>query len=210
MRDSLSVVSAGLRDIWADVWTTLVCNLLWLLCVLLVIPGPPATLALFYYTNRLAHDEAADISDFWQAMRRYWGVAWRWGILNALMIALLAGDASLTERFVPTSAAHWLAGFYLAVLGSWILVQLYAVPFLFEQETPSVLTALRNGAVMVGKNLPFSLLFATLLAAALAIGALTFMLTFAVGGIFLASTCNHAVLNRLAALHSAQARPQNS
>ncbi len=63
-------VRLALADLWNDLWMALVCNVLWLLGMLLVIPGPPATLALFFYANRLAHGERADLSDFWTGFRR--------------------------------------------------------------------------------------------------------------------------------------------
>jgi hypothetical protein len=197
MSDVVSVIRASLQDAWADLWTVLVCNLLWLLSVLLIIPGPPATLALFYYTHRLAHGEVADVVDFWFGVRRYWGAAWRWGFINLLLIAFLMGDVILTGRLSQSVVAHLIQGFYLAVLGAWLILQLYALPFLFEQEIPSVRQALRNGAVMLGRNIGFSLTLVLLLALVLLLGTLLFMLSFAFGGFILAAAGNHAVLNRL-------------
>ncbi|MEN6522456.1 MAG: hypothetical protein ABFD14_01910, partial [Anaerolineaceae bacterium] len=56
------IIYLALRDIWDDLWTALVINLIWTVCVILIIPGPPATLALFNYSNRLAHGEIADLA----------------------------------------------------------------------------------------------------------------------------------------------------
>ena len=195
--DVVSVIRAGLRDAWTDIWTVLVCNLLWLLSILLIIPGPPATVALFYYTNRLAHGEVADIADFWYGMRHYWGVSWRWGFINILLIAILVGDMILTGRLSQSTLAYIIQGFYIAALGVWLMVQLYTVPFLFEQEVPSIRQALRNGAVMLGRNIGFSVVLGLLLVGILLAGTLLFMLSLAFGGFLLASIGNHAVLNRL-------------
>ena len=96
----------------------------------------------------------------------------------------------------------------MAGLLAWLLVQLYALPFLFEQETPSVRLALRNGVSMLGSNLLFSATLGVLLAVALAVGILFFLVTFAAGGVFLALVGNHAVLNRLAAHRAAQEHGQ--
>lgn len=199
LRNVVALIRLSLVDAWADIWTVLVCNLLWLLSVLLVIPGPPATFALFYYTHRLVHGEAVDLADFWYGVRHYWGASWRWGFTNLILIAILAGDFILTGRMGQPVVAHLIQGFYLAVIGVWLIVQLYALPFLFEQEIPSLRQALRNGAVMLGRNIGFSLLLVLLLALLLVLGVFLFMLSFAFGGFILAATANRAVIDRLEA-----------
>jgi len=199
MSDAVAVIRLGLKDAWEDLWTVLVCNLIWLLSVLLIIPGPPATLALFYYTNRQAHGEFADLADFWQALRRYFAPAWRWGLINLVLVAILVGDMLLTGRLGRSSLTYLIQSFYLAVLGVWLIVQLYTLSFLIEQDQPGVVQAIRNGAVMLGQNIGFSISLGLLLAIVLLLGTLLFMLSFAVGGFLLASVGNHAVLNRLAA-----------
>jgi hypothetical protein len=206
MKEVFEVLRASFRDMWDDVWSVAVCNLLWFLSQMLVLPGPPATLALFHYGNQVARGEVAGTGDFLRGMRRFWGIGWRWGIVNYLVIGLLIGDYLLTGRLSQSAAAQFAQGFYLAVLGIWILLQLYTLPFLFEMDEPNVLAALRNGALMLGRNPGFSLALAALLLCILAIGTLLFMLSAAAGGIFLAFARNHAVRNRLAAYQAVQAQ----
>lgn len=200
MADALLVIREALEDIWEDIWTTALVNLIWLLAVGLVLPAPSATLALFYYSNRRAHGEAADLGDFIGAFRRWWSPAWRWGLVNLVLAVVLAGDVYLTGRLGGNAFSQLAQGFYLALGMIWLLVQLYALPFLFEQEIPGVRLALQNGAAMLGRNLVFSILVGLLAAALLFIGAVLFMLSLAAGGVFLAGVGNHAVLNRLEAI----------
>lgn len=197
MDDALAILRASLKDLWGDLWTTAVCNMLWLLCMLLVIPGPPATLALFYYGNRLAHGEVADVSDFFHAFRRHWGLAWRWGLINLGLVAILWGDYVLTGQLSQTGLARFVQSFYLALLWAWFLLQLFTLPFLFEQKTNSLRLALRNGAVMMGKNFTFTMAFGLVISAALVAGTLLFLISVAAGGAFVAVAGNRAVLNRL-------------
>ncbi len=189
---ALKVIQRAFGDTWEGIASVLACNLFWLLAQLLIIPGPPATLALFYYANRLANQEAADFSDFWRAFWRYWGPAWRWGLVNYLVIAILYFDERLTGAIGPV-----VQGFYLASLAVWFLLQIYTLALLFEQDSPSVLQALRNAAVMLGRNITFSLVFGIVLALILLAGVPLFMLTFAFGGMLIASAGSHAVLNRI-------------
>jgi hypothetical protein len=173
--------------------------IIWFCCQLLVITGPPATLGLFNYANRVAKGEVTDFRDFWGAMRQYFFTAWRWALVNYFALALLVGDYLLTGQLAGGSLSRILQGLYLAVLAGWLLVQFYALPFLLEQASPSVKQALRNGAVMLGRNILFSLVLDVLLFVALLAGIPVFMLTVALGGMLVALAGNHAVLDRLQA-----------
>lgn len=197
MTEAWSVLRAALRDTWDDLFTTAVCNLLWLFFNLVLVTGPPATVALFYYANRLAHGEPTGVGDFLRAVRRYFGVGWRWGLVNGVLLFLLVGDVILTGQLSQSAGARLAQGFFLAGLLAWLLLQLYTLPFLFEQETPSVRLALRNGAAMLGNNLLFSVALGVWLGGILLLGTLLFMLSLAAGSVFLALVGNHAVLNRL-------------
>ncbi|RLC89490.1 MAG: hypothetical protein DRI77_15660 [Chloroflexi bacterium] len=197
MTEAGAVLRAALRDTWDDLFTTAVCNLLWLFFNLVLVTGPPATVALFYYANRLAHGEPTGVGDFLRAVRRYFGVGWRWGLVNGVLLFLLVGDVILTGQLSQSAGARLAQGFFLAGLLAWLLLQLYTLPFLFEQETPSVRLALRNGAAMLGNNLLFSVALGVWLGGILLLGTLLFMLSLAAGSVFLALVGNHAVLNRL-------------
>lgn len=188
---------AALRDLWGDLLTTALCNLLWAVFTVLIVTGPPAMLALFYVANRIARGEPTDPRDFFHGLRRYFGAGWRWGIVNGVMLFLLVGDVILTGRLSQSDWVHLAQGLFAAGLMAWLLLQLYTLPFLFEQDIPSVRQALRNGAVMLGANIPFSLALGLFLAVILFVGTAAFFLSLAAGAMFTALAANHAVLNRL-------------
>jgi hypothetical protein len=194
---ALKIILLSLCDVWFDLWTVLVCNIVWLISVPLIIPCPPVTLALFYYANQTAHEETVNISDFFKAIPRFWWTGWRWGILNLIVLAVLVGDIFLTSHQSHTPAAIFFNGIYFTAVAFWLLLQTFTLPFLFEQEKPSVLQALRNGVVMIGKNSFFSLSFLVLLLLTLALGAVAFMLSGAFGVALVAFAGNRAVLNQL-------------
>jgi hypothetical protein len=196
---ALKILLLSLHDTWLDLWTVMVCNFVWLISVLLIIPGPPVTLALFYYTNRMVHEETVNISDFFKAIPRFWWIGWRWGILNVIVLAVLVGDVLLTSHQNQTVTVTLFSGLYFTLVAFWMLLQIFALPFIFEQETPSVQQALRNGAVMIGKNPLFSLSFLFLLLLTLTLGVVAFMLSTAFGGALVAFAGNRAVVNQLEA-----------
>lgn len=196
---ALRVLGLALRDTWQQLWTILIVNFLFLIGTALVIPAAPAIVALFYYGNRIAHGEIATERDFLHAIRRYWGPAWRWGLLNLLVIGLLTGDYYLVGGLVEnTAVAAFIQGLYLSLLAGWVLLQLITLPFLFEQEQPLVVQALRNALLFIRRNATFTLVLALLLGLSLAAGVLVFLLTFAFGGAFVAFASNYAVLQELA------------
>lgn len=197
MKVVLRIVQDAIKDAWDDLWTALVCNLFWSLSNVLILPGPPATLALVYYANRLAHGEVADLADFWKAFRRYWALAWRWGAVNLAMIAFLLGDVVLTNLSSQGLWSHYLQGLYLALLAGWLVLQFFALPFLFEQESMSVRQALRNGAALIGNNPGFTIALIGLLLLILIAGTVAFMLSFAFGAVIITCASNRAVLTRL-------------
>ena len=195
---AVKVLGLAFQNVWQELWTILIVNLLFLFATILIIPGPPATLALFFYANRIAHEEPASERDFLRAMRIYWKPAWRWGLLNLLVIGLLTGDYFLIDGLVENpDAAALIQGLYVTLLSTWLLVQLFTPPFLFEQEQPSVLQALRNAVTFIRRNLFFTLALAFLLALSLTLGILAFMLSLAFGGALVAFASNHAVLRDL-------------
>jgi uncharacterized membrane protein YesL len=147
----LSLLRDTFRDIWSDLWTMLVVNLFWLLANFLVIPGPPATLALFDYTNRVAHGEVTDLTEFWRVFRSHWGVAWRWGGINLGVILFLIADIVLTGQ-LQGAWTSYLQGVYIAGLLGWLALQLLSLPFLFEQETMNIRQAFHNARVLLANN----------------------------------------------------------
>ena len=199
MRAAVGVIGSAFQDAWDDLWTNLALNLIWLICQLLVIPGPPATLALFHFANLAAKGEVTDFHEFWGAFRRNFWTAWRWALLNLLVLALLLGDYLLSGGFRADSTAGILQGLYLALLAIWLLVQLYTLPFLLEQSSPGVLRAERNAIVLLGRNIRFSLVLGALLIVILMVGIPVFFLSMALGAMLIAAAGNHAVLDRLAA-----------
>lgn len=186
-----------MHDTWLDLWSALVCNIVWLFSILMIIPGPPVTLALFYYANQVIHEETVNISDFFKAIPRYWWVGWRWGFLNLVVLIILIMNVHLTGQQNQTTTGILINSFYITLTAFWFLLQTFTLPILFEQEKPSVLQALRNGVVMIGKNPFFSVSFIVLLLLTLVLGVIAFMLSLALGGTLIAFAGNRAVINRL-------------
>lgn len=198
IQDAWRVVRAALGNTWSDLLTTALVSLMWLGLSLPLATAPAAALALFYVGNRLAHGDPTDPRDFWQAFRRYFFKSWRWGILQLAVLFFLIGDILLVGRqYGASSTGQLVQGFYLALLAGWLLLQIYTLAFVFEQEEFNFRLALRNGIVMMGHNPFFSITLGTILLVLLAAGIVCFFITSAAGGVLVATVGSHAVLNRL-------------
>ena len=205
-----SIYRRSLGQIWEDLWTMLAVNSLWILANLLVIPGPPATIALHAYANRIVHNEETDLRDFWNAFKSSWGVGWRWGAINLVVVALLVVNYYLVSNAVNVNQGSFLQGLYIAVALGWFMLQFFAPPFLFEQEEMKVSQALRNSALMIGRNLGFSFVFGVSLLVFMAVAILLFALGIMYGAVFLALAGNFAVNDQLAPVRANRETPSSS
>jgi len=192
------IIRQSLGDIWEDLWVMLVVNLLWTLCVLTIIPGPPATLALYRFANRLAHGEEVDLHDFLKGFHQSWATAWQWGAINLIVMLVFAGDIYLSsQNYLTVSASPFVQSFYIALLVVWLLLQPYVLVFMLEQQQMAVGSAFRNAAVMLSKNFSFTVAYILEVIITLLVGTLLFMISFVIGGVLLADIGNRAVLFNL-------------
>src|SRR5215216_4517157 len=126
---ALKTLGWAFRDVWKEMWTILIVHLIFLFGNILIILGPPVTVALFFYGNRVAHGEMTDANDFFLAILNYWKPAWRWGFLNLLIFGVLLGDYYLTGKLIRSSdTAHFVQGLYITLISVWLLIQVFALP----------------------------------------------------------------------------------
>ncbi len=198
MRDALSVVRTAIIDLWNNAFLVIFCSLVWLFLTLLIIPGPPATIALFAISASIVDQERLlEFSDYLRAIWRNFGLGWRWAAINIPVLLIIAVDIRAVPRMVsPIAALTIQVAFYLA-LAIWIVVNWYALSFLFQQEKPAVLQALRNGGVLLLQHPWFSLALALVTAALLALSLIMVIVNMLFGPMLVALIGSHAVVDRL-------------
>ena len=205
MSDVLSVVRRAIVDLWNNAFLVIFCSLVWLFLTLLIIPGPPATLALFAISAGIADQERLlEFRDYLKAVGRNFGVGWRWAAINIPVLLIVAVDIRAVPRMVSAEAAVSIQlALYLA-LGVWIVINWYALAFLFKQEKPSVLQALRNGGVLLLQHPWFSLLLALATALLLALSLVMVIVNMLFGPMLVALIGTHAVADRLSVYREAR------
>ena len=132
----LSVFWRGIRATWDDLLLLGLLSFAWWVCMLFVIPGPPATAGLYLVANRISKGERIGFDVFKEGFLTYF---WR-----SLVVGLIA--AALLFVFVTGFLFYLdpppefpdiftlLSVVMLYLILTWLAMQLYLFPVLVEQR----------------------------------------------------------------------------
>ncbi len=166
------MIDQSLRDKLADAYYGLIplisLNIIWFVCCLPLVTAIPATAALFYATNRLAHGDNADWRTFFQGFRLYFWRSWLWGLLNLFAGVVLVSNFIFVSSQVQGTLRVWASAGVVVLAFLWLALQLYTFPLILEQQEPRLLLALRNSLIALVKR-PVRTVGITLLVLALAL-----------------------------------------
>jgi uncharacterized membrane protein YesL len=192
----LRVISQAVTDWWDDLVNLAIINVIWIVCWLTIILGPPATLGIYHVTNRLAHGESLGPRGLWDGGRRYFFQSWLLMLLNLAAVAIILLNFWFYAAVEETWADLVKAFFVLLGVG-WLIVQFYALPYLMEQERKNVGVALRNGLfnALAAPGYTLVVFGFAVLVVGLSVG-LVFPLLLG-GPCLVAAVGNHAVIERL-------------
>lgn len=128
-------------------------NFLWFVACLPIVTAIPATGALFYATNKLAHGNGADWRTFIEGFRACFRFSWLWGLLNVVVAVLLVSNYLFYAQLQRgASTLPWLPALVIVIAFLWLMLQVYTFPLMLEQEQPNLRTALRNGLIILVKR----------------------------------------------------------
>ncbi len=130
---------------WWDSWLDLLgVVLLWLVAQVTVVCGPPATIGLFYVCHALINGESIGVRGLVEGARKYFGKSWLLAFINLFVLLVLYANFSFYDRF-QSSWGVYAQAFALVAWLVWLVVQFYAIPYLFEMEEKNLMSAIRNG-----------------------------------------------------------------
>jgi hypothetical protein len=141
-----------LQRVVVDVYTWLVplvtINILWFVMCLTIVLMPPATAALYEVAVLATQGHSPEVQGFLLAVRRWLLKSWLWGA--ATLFLTLASILALSFYGTPRTALEALSFVISAafVIFVW-LVQFYFWPYVFLQEKPQILLAVRNAVLTV-------------------------------------------------------------
>ena len=146
LKAPFKVMGIALKDWWRDWVNMAALNLAFVLLWATVVLGPPATFALYNIVHTYVYGRSFELRETPAMLRRYFFKSWLWTLANALVV----GGVWLNLQFYVvqnTAGASWvvaLRAFSLLVGALWLAVQFYALPYLLEQDRPSLRQAYRN------------------------------------------------------------------
>jgi len=144
---------------------------------------------------------------FWEALKDFWDELFLLALMNIVTVLLAIPVVTLPNiRFytagnapfaINPTVSLWIRAFWVAVGFLWLILQMYPMALLLEQEDQRLRVALRNTGVLFIANPGFTLVLALLLLIVGVISTFLPMLWFLVTPALLAVVCNKAVLHLL-------------
>jgi hypothetical protein len=201
MKNVFRVFWEAIQDWWYDFALLMVMNIVTVLLFFPIITLPPALAGLWNVGNLSAQGRAISWADYFEGFRRYFLKAWGLALLNILVIVIVSTNVRFyTPGIAPfeigDTLSMWVRGFFLAMGFLWLIVQLYPMAVLLEQEDQRLRVALRNSAVLFITNPGFSVVLALLLLLLTVVSMFLVIPWVAVLALF-AVVCNKAVLHLL-------------
>lgn len=132
-----AILSSATRRWWDEWISAILVSVFWLLAQLLVIPGPPATAALFAMARRSHDGEYWGAPDVWAAFKELFVPAWLWALPNIAVIGLAIYNIS-TFWALPHGAWSALRVVWVVGLIVWLGLNLFYWPFLLAAEDKSL------------------------------------------------------------------------
>jgi hypothetical protein len=175
-------------------------NIVVVLVSMTVVLAPLALFGMFYCTSVMVYGEDYGIgrtfSLVYEGAKKYWRAAWIWFVANALILLVMLVNIMYYEK-IDAFWAVLLRSFFIVMLVLWLMIQIYAVAYFFEQHQKSVRVALKNGFLTLFAAPIFSLMVCggIMLLAVLFSG--LFVPVFLGGMPLLSFISNAAVINRI-------------
>ncbi len=145
---SFRVIKTSLAVWWHDWLALATLNLLWVLCWVTLVLGPPATFAVYRAAHMSVSGQVIDSRELLPFLRRDMLKSWLWLLVNLLVAMGLWLNLQFYLRF-DSGWAAWLRFVPMLAGGLWFALQLYALPYLVQQKTFSLRQAFRNALFTV-------------------------------------------------------------
>ncbi|HUN23102.1 MAG TPA: DUF624 domain-containing protein [Anaerolineales bacterium] len=149
--------------LWWDNWIGfLLCSLIWLFCQFLVIPAPPATVALYAIAEKIVNNDPWDIRLFWQTLRKSFRVAWQWALPNGFLLLVLYLNFLFFNRASSENLSYWRVAWFIIGL-FWVMVNMLYWPFWHIQQQKKMSKTYANCLRFISKHRWQSIFMAVIL-----------------------------------------------
>ena len=143
-------IRQAMVDFWDEILLLVVFNVFWVIGVMLIIPGPFVTFALFAIIYDVGQGKGISFGKFfscgWQALKP----AYVWGGINLVAIVMLVVNINFYAS-IDASWAPFLQIVFIGVALFWVMLQWISLPMYPRLEQPGFRLALRNAAVVIAR-----------------------------------------------------------
>ena len=190
------VARHALVDWWREWVAMAAVNLAWLLCCATIVLAPPATFALFHYMREVQRGRGTGPREMVSVGRRRFVKSWLWFLSNVVFGLLVWASVVFYSRIeAPIAVVVYLVLF--VIVGLWLAVQFYALPYLMVQAEPNLRQAYRNALFTALASPVYTLVLLGICAFVVALGARLVFLVFLGAPCLIALIATHAVRERL-------------
>ncbi|PKN87957.1 MAG: hypothetical protein CVU46_02700 [Chloroflexi bacterium HGW-Chloroflexi-8] len=150
MDASVKTLWSVIKDFYPNLARVVLLNIFWFICSLPIITIPAAYGGLAYAIRILIYDETEfNFRQFFIGFKKSFLWTWRWFLPNIAAVLILLINILFFNTDNSTMNLFVRAGNVVLLL-IWLFLQTFTFPFLFVQEKPKMITALRNSfAVLV-------------------------------------------------------------
>lgn len=151
MITTLQILKKTVLDMWDEMLNMIFFNLIWLFGTALIIFWPFVTFSLFYIVKDISDGRGIKFSKFFSYGRQTWKLAYTWGLINVVVYLVLLFNIRFYSGF-GTQWALFLQIIFFSLIVFWTIIQLMTVTLYPRLEEPGFKIAIRNAAVIVGRN----------------------------------------------------------
>ena len=199
MRHAFRIFWEALKDFWDELFTLILMNIVTVLLAIPVVTFPPAMAGLWSVANLVAKGRTAHWSDYFEGFRHYFLKAWGLALLNILVAIIVFTNVRF---YTPGNAPFdinptlslWVQALFAGMALVWLLLQVYPLALLLEQEDQRLRVVLRNAVVLFIAHPGFTIVLVLLMLIVAAISTVIPALWLLGTVALFAVVCNKAVL----------------
>lgn len=125
----------GLRDAYDQFVQVMVVSVLWWICALLIVPGPPATVALFRMMDPRNQVSMPEFRDFFRIMREWFATSWAIAGFTVPVVLILAWNSLFFRGSNSVFALMVPLWFVMIVITIMLMLYAFATVAAMESRT---------------------------------------------------------------------------
>ncbi len=142
----------GLKDAYDQFVLLMIVSVLWWACAILIVPGPPATVALFRMMDPRNAIQMPEISDFFRILREHFKTAWAVALFTVPIIVVLSWNMLFFQDSDSVFAIMVPLWFVMIVITFMLMLYAFATVAAMESYTRNAF----RGAVYLMVMRPFT------------------------------------------------------